>query len=223
MKLEKINETKLKIIFNSEELEEHNISLHSFLSNSTEFQKFFIALLEIASEDLNFNTYNCKISYEAFSFENKTFIIFINAEKKCSNPNITSSSLDNSNNFFNVIKDNTISQNSSFFFLNNTLIKSKKNPLYAFYSFEELLDFCNLLNNSFFTLNIESNLYQYNDIYFLEILIDKENFSKENNLKKLELICSDIKDETNFQENTVIRLKEFGNLLIEKNAISILG
>ena len=76
MKLEKINETKLKIIFDSHELEENNISVHSFLSNSLESQKLFLAILDIANEDLGFDTINSRISYEAISFDNKQFIIF---------------------------------------------------------------------------------------------------------------------------------------------------
>ncbi len=224
MKLEKINETKLKIIFNSEELEENNISLHSFLSNSLESQKFFWAILEIANEDLNFNTYNCKISYETFSFENKTFIIFLTKEKDISNLSIDSDSFSNtSGNFFQVLKNDTISQNSGFFFKNNKLTKYRKNIIYTFNSLEELFDFCKYLNNSFSPFNLESNLYQYKDIYFLEFSLENTSLLKENIIEKLELVSSDIKDQFDFSEEVWIRLKEFSDLLIEKNAVSILS
>ena len=51
MKIEKINENKIKIMFDSKELEENHISLHSFLSNSIEAQKLFLAILDIADEE----------------------------------------------------------------------------------------------------------------------------------------------------------------------------
>ena len=216
MKIEKLAETKLKIIFNSEELEENNITLHSFLSNSLKTQKFFLAILEIANEDLNFNTYNCPITYEAFSFENKTFIIFITKQQNSTQED----SYYSSNNFFPVLKDDIFQKNNRFFFFDNKLSKEKNSYIYAFYSIEELFDFCKILNAYSLPSTIESNLYQYNDIYFLEIKNTSTNLSS---LELLDQICSEIKNESNFSEFTKIRLKEFSKLLLETNAISILG
>ena len=47
MKIEKLNENKLKIMFDYTELEENNISIHSFLANSKQTQEFFLAILNI--------------------------------------------------------------------------------------------------------------------------------------------------------------------------------
>ena len=58
MKIEKITDNQLKITFDSIELEENNISVHSFLSHSLETQKMYLAILEIAYEDLGFDTKN---------------------------------------------------------------------------------------------------------------------------------------------------------------------
>ncbi len=221
MKIEKLAETKLKIMFDITELEENNISLHSFLSNSIEAQRFFLAILEIANEDLDFNSYNASISYEAFSFENKSFVIFITKEQKSNLKR--DSHLNLNNNFFSVLKDDKLSKNNRFFFLDNKLSKDKKSLIYIFPSIEELFDFCKILKNSLIPFNLDSNLYQYNHIYFLEIKINSSDILNNNYLEKLELICSDIKNDINFSENVKIRLKEFSSLLLEKNAISILG
>ena len=51
MKIQMINPSKLKIIFNLDDLEENNISLHSFLSGSESSKKFLKAIIEIAEED----------------------------------------------------------------------------------------------------------------------------------------------------------------------------
>lgn len=221
MKLEKITETKIKIIFNSEELEENNISLHSFLSNSIETQKLFLAILDIANEDLDFNTVGCKISYEAFSFENKTFIIFITKNQATTMPifsNFSNSLLDN--NFFQVTRDDTISQNFSYKFIDNKLKKSNNSLIYFFYSFEDVFDFCKILCSSKILETIESSLYQYENLFILEIY---KNGNDKNLLEKIELICSEIKNPSNISEISKNRLKEFSKILIEKNAISKLS
>lgn len=218
MKIEKLAETKLKIIFNSEELEENNISLHSFLSNSVETQKFFMAILEIANEDLDFNFCNCNITYELFSLKNKTFIIFITKS-----PSDTENNISTTDTFFPVLKDKIFSNESRFFFKNNKLTKIKTSCIFSFYSIEELFDFCNILKNSNLPLNLESTLYKYNQLYFLEIKINPNKPSSTDSLELINLICSDIKEESLFAENTIIKLKEFSEVLLEKNAISILG
>lgn len=221
MKLEKITETKLKIMFNSEELEENNISLHSFLSNSIEAQRLFLAILDIANEDLNFNTTGCKVSYEAFSFENKTFVIFITKDQSLPASivhGISSSLFDG--NFFQVLRDDTISQNSSFNFIDNKLKKSKNVLTYFFYNLEDVFDFCKLLCNFNISENIESSLYQYENLFILEIY---KTDSITSDLEKIELICSEIKNTSDISEVSKTRLKEFSKILIEKNAISKLS
>lgn len=77
MKIEKISENKLKIMFSSKELEENNISVHSFLSNSKQSQNFFLAILDIANEDLGFNFSTSNLIYDTISFNNKFFIIIV--------------------------------------------------------------------------------------------------------------------------------------------------
>ena len=77
MRIEKLNDNKLKISFTSKELEENNITVHSFLAGSNEAQKLFLALLDIANEEFGFDIRNCNISSETISFDNKDFIIFV--------------------------------------------------------------------------------------------------------------------------------------------------
>ena len=77
MKIKMLDENNLKIMFDYTELEENNISIHSFLSNSHQTQKFLEAILDIADEDFGFNTSGTEISYEAFSFNNIFFIVLV--------------------------------------------------------------------------------------------------------------------------------------------------
>ena len=77
MKIQIITPSKLKILFNLNDLEENNISLHSFLSGSESSQKFLKAILEIAEEDLNIEIFKNKISYETFCLNYSEFIIIV--------------------------------------------------------------------------------------------------------------------------------------------------
>jgi len=77
MKIEKLNENKIRIIFNNKDLEENNIDLHSFMSNSIETQTLFLDLLDEADKKLGFNTDNHKIAIEILSLNNNSFVLTI--------------------------------------------------------------------------------------------------------------------------------------------------
>ena len=139
MKIEKLNENKLKIMFDYTELEENNISVHSFLANSNDTQNFFEAILDIANEDLGFGLKSSNVTYETISFDNKFFVIIVTKLEKYTNFN-------NSNSF----KDT-----------NST------NFLYKFTDINEVFYFCNYLSLFLPTLNFKSSLYQYEDFYFI--------------------------------------------------------
>ena len=64
MKIQMITPSSLKILFNLKDLEENNISLHSFLSGSKSSKKFLKAIFEIAEEDLNIKISKNKFYYE---------------------------------------------------------------------------------------------------------------------------------------------------------------
>lgn len=85
MQIEKINNNKLKVILDLEDLENNNIDLNSFMSNSLESQELFLDILDLAEKDLNFYTNNSKLIIESISLANNIFIFTItkqNNEKK---------------------------------------------------------------------------------------------------------------------------------------------
>jgi len=77
MKIQKISETKTRVIFDYRELEENNISVHSFLSNSEETKKLINSIINIVNEELNFCDDIDEIKYDIISFCNKVFIIML--------------------------------------------------------------------------------------------------------------------------------------------------
>ena len=77
MQIEKINNNKLKVILDLEDLESNNIDFNSFMSNSLESQELFLNILDLAEKDLNFYTNNSKLIVESISLGNNIFIFTI--------------------------------------------------------------------------------------------------------------------------------------------------
>ena len=60
MRIEKLNENKIRIFLNLEDLKEKNIDLHTFMSSSLESQDLFLDMLSIAETEVGFKTHNYK-------------------------------------------------------------------------------------------------------------------------------------------------------------------
>lgn len=85
MQIKKINNDKLKIIINKNDLNKKNININSFLSNSEETKKYFYELLTMAEKKYNFNIDDNNTIVETLSFNNNIFIITITKTKKNNN------------------------------------------------------------------------------------------------------------------------------------------
>ena len=81
MKIQMISPSKLKILFNLQDLKENNITLHSFLSGSENASIFLKAILEIAKEDLGFQAFGSNISYESFCFNYSEFVVIVSKQE----------------------------------------------------------------------------------------------------------------------------------------------
>lgn len=78
MKIKKINNDKLKIILNSNDLDEKNIDIDSFLANPIESQNLFFEILDLAEEKFDFDIEDNKAVVEAISLDdNNIFILTI--------------------------------------------------------------------------------------------------------------------------------------------------
>ena len=77
MQIKKINNDKLKVILNSNDLSEKNIDIDSFLSNSIESQNLFFEILDLAEEEYNFDIENNKAIVETISLDNNLFVLTI--------------------------------------------------------------------------------------------------------------------------------------------------
>ncbi len=198
MKIEKLNEDKIRITLNLEELKNKNVDFHSFMSNPIETQSFFLDMLDEAEKEIGFSTENYKIAIEALAMSNGNFIFTVT---RIQEPNkVTKKRLH--------IKKKLEYKNKS-----NTSV-------FEFESFEDFCDFCDFLNNSIFSTikdYIKNNiLYKYNEKYYLVF--------KNNKIEPIifNSFCSSISefakcvDTTDAFEN---KLKECGTIIIKTNAI----
>ena len=79
MQIEKITENKIRIILNVQDLEEKNIDLHTFMSNSIESQDLFYDVLDKAEKEVGFETKDYKLMIEALAIPNREFYINSNS------------------------------------------------------------------------------------------------------------------------------------------------
>lgn len=77
MQIEKVNNYKIKVILNTNDLKENNIDLNTFMANSLESQELFLNILDLAEEEFDFYVDNSKLVIECISLSNHIFIFTI--------------------------------------------------------------------------------------------------------------------------------------------------
>lgn len=145
MKIEKLNENKIKITFNIDDLAEKNIDLYSFMHNTPETQDLFWDILNEAEKECGFNVDNSMIYLEATTTGAGNFTLIVTKTNEKPSQHIT--------------KKKTIK------------LKRKNPPLsfeenfYLFETFEDLCDFVSIID----TKHLEPNsLYRMNQKYYLK-------------------------------------------------------
>ena len=186
MKIELLNDTKLKITFSCIELSENQISLHSFLSNTTLTNNFIDSLISIAKEKLNFNYQDQHIKSEIYFLHNTQFTIYI--------------TIDNKN--FLLKQSSTNPLDSTFACTNYGFVFNSKN---------KYLDFLKRHKLHQYSPNIIINLYSYKKVYFL--LIHIKNLPSERT-KKMQISFLD-ETAPYFTSNIIIsKIKEFSEPIL---------
>ena len=199
MIIEKINNNKIKIVFYSTELTKNNISLHSFLCNSSESKNFIIVLLNLANNEFGTQLNVDSAIIDIFSFNNKKFILFI------SNP------INLSNNC------SSFSDKKFFSHAVNMSNSSISNPvIYYFKNIDDVIDFTSYVANFFPKINITSSLYKYDNYFYLLIYIYKLN---DENINKLVIALSEFNNSFTISNLCFSKFIEFSELLIKDNAI----
>ena len=202
MKLEKLNDDKIRITLNLEDLKENHIDFHTFMSNSIESQELFLDMLDKAEKELGFVTDDYRVMIEALAMNNGNFVL-----------TVTRFEADKEKNTYKKRKINIKRKTSN--------INTNK-AIYCFNSFDEFCGFCEFLNNNIlkYMNNFADSisLYSYNGKYYLVFSNIRVN------INLLKTFCSSITEFARFVENADLfesKLLEYGNLIINDNAIEV--
>lgn len=200
MKIEKLNEDKIRITLDINDLKEKNIDFHSFMSNSLDSQSIFLDMLAQAEEEFGFTTKDYRIMIEALATSDGNFILTVTRLI----PDIEKDSIKK--------KKVKIKRKSP------TL--SKDMAVYEFNSFDDFCDFCTSFDSKSLTILQKSfrstSLYLYNSSYYLVL---KDVNATADFLKGF---CSHITEFGNFVHKSKLfynKLSEYGKIVIKKNAI----
>ena len=201
MKIEKITENKIRIILNTNELNEKNLNLNSLIKNTHEAQELFNFMLEEAKKQVGFVVNDSKLLVEAFATQDGFFII-------------TFTKFNNA--------DNTAKNKSSRIvsFKRKIPNTSQKNAIYEFKNFDEFCNFCTYSSCSKlselkgFAKNI--SLYEYNSLYYLVFSNINTNF------EFLNLFYASISEFAKLVSNSIVykaKLDEHGKIIFKANAL----
>lgn len=202
MRIEKLNENKIRIFLNLEDLKEKNIDLHTFMSNSLETQDLFMDMLHQAETEVGFKTHNHKLIIEALASSDGNFILTITRVK----PDMNSSS-------------NVTLHKPKIKRLSTT--PNKLLSIYSFNNFDEFCEFCNYINTSSLNKCISklksSSLVLFKGHYYLILNNLKLNVA---DLKSFSYTISEFASRTKNEDLLERKLREYGKIIFNKNAIA---
>ena len=200
MKFEKVNDNKIKITLNMDDLKANDIDFHSFMSNSNETQSLFLAVLDKAERDLGFSTDNYNLKVETIALDSGSFILTITRSL-----------------------DKTLLPARKRFKVNKKSIGNSFHSLiYQFANFEDFCQFAESLS-SMNLYNVDkisklSMLYNYKGSYYL--VLDNINA----NYPDLKIFSSCITEFATYTDSSpvfIAKLHESGSLVIKNHAIKV--
>ena len=202
MKIEKINDNKIKITLSAKDLADRNLDFQSLRHNSPEAQTLFWDMMKLAESEHGFTASNCQLFIEAASVMNGNFIVTITKvhDVPALSPN------------------RALAQK-----LSPSSLKVKRKPasyshncIIRFSSFDNIID---ALKQNYLPLKIASSLYEYKNEYYLTL---KPGISQTTDFKKTILLLSEFGEVTHDSKYTEGIINEYGNKIIAKDALKTL-
>lgn len=182
MKIEKLSNNKLKVVFSIKELEKEDIDYQAFMSGSEKCENVIANLLYIAKDKLDFDTKNCNIEIETFEINQGNFVITITKFENKAKKLVAKR------------KQGDLKQNYC---------------IYEFCNFDNYFEFINFLKSNFPKIfNIfekNSEIYRFSEKYIL--IINGFKFSNE----QTEIFNSTITEFAEFKSNSktlALKIKE---------------
>lgn len=198
MRFEKINENKIRITLNLDDLAKRNIDFHSFMTDSIESQDLFIYCLNKAEKEIGFVTKDYRLRIEAISIpSNGDFILIITRTPPEKNK----------------------SSKKKIHMKKNNINLNKTQAIYCFSSFDDYISFICFLKNynfKFTTLADFILLYQYKNKYYL--VLNNINLSYPN-LKNLLYYFTEFSTFISSSNIQISKLAENGTIILKHNAL----
>lgn len=200
MKIEKLNENKIRITLNTQDLIDKNIDFHSFMSNSKESQNLFLDMLDEAEKKVGFITKDYKLRIEALAMSDGNFILTITRFGKSVDASTKS------------LKNNKLKIKRKNFDI------SSEQLVFKFDSFDDFCKFSNFISNLDISNSISKKmiLYLYQNTYYL--YLENANIT-EQDLNKLFTIVTEFGTYVDNADLFARKLIECGKVIIKNNAI----
>ncbi|NLG87743.1 MAG: adaptor protein MecA [Clostridiaceae bacterium] len=203
MRIEKINDNKIRIFVTFDDLEERDIDLSSFNYNSPETQELFWDLMEQAELELGFETHESQLCIEAVTDIEQGFVITI-------------TKIDDEGDFESIQK---FIKNR--YRRNDLKIKRKTSSICStvmIYNLETFEDLCMLAARLRPLYRGDSSVYQCEGSYYLVL---RKVDALDQNLNKIENILSEYGDRVSNVLFFEGYLNEYGKLMVEHDAINV--
>ena len=203
MKFEKLNENKIRITLNINDLKNKDIDFHDFMSNPIETQDLFLDILEEAKEKFGFNTANYKLKIEALATMDGDFIVNVTRLSETEKTTNTSSS---------TLKKFKVRRKSE--------TPKSEQAIYKFESFDDYCYFAEYLSENNFSnaylIAKKIVLYVYQNEYYLvfnDINVNYKNLFK--------FFSSIIEFGTYINDSSLFisKLRESGKIVIKNNSL----
>lgn len=200
MKFEKLNENKIRITLNTQDLVDKNIDFHAFMSNSQESQNLFLDMLDEAEKKIGFVTKDYKLRIEALAMSDGNFILTITRFGK---------------NVDSIVKN---SKDKNLKVKRKNIDITSNEAIYKFNTFEDFTSFSTCISkfDNFYNIAKSIILYSYNNSYYLSF----SNINIDNsNIKRLYTLITEFATYVNNSEIFSRKLIESGTVVMKNNAI----
>lgn len=195
MKIEKITENKIRVLFNSSDFNFEHLSSKNFIAETLQNSFLLAEILKKAENEVGFNTDGCRLLIESFSSSENILV-------------------------FTITKYTSEAQKRKLIVRKKDNNYEKLSTVFQFETFENFCLLCtrikqsNLMKKKEFFKNI--SLYLYNNTYFLII---KNVSIYDDLLKSLISLVSEFATPVKTTHSFENKLLEHGKLIIKHNAI----
>lgn len=211
MKIEKINDSKVKITLTADELKQRKIDIKDIESDVDLARNLFIDLIEESNLDEDFSLDNCQLYIEASSDNNNLFIVTITKIDQI--PELSK---------YSLMKKAKNKKGSTRSKVTMNALGSTKNinykvdsTMFLFDSIDTILDMCNIIKSGKLYCG-KNSLYKYIDNYY--IIFDKNSIK---NIKFLKTFCVLSEYCIKYYSDKIfdISIKENSKLILKDNAL----